>query len=119
MFTPEQQEILVTKFAARVRQFRNSREMSQEALAEHIGCSVRQLQDIEHGVTTTSFLFLFAVLASMKDETMWNFLCTCIPEVRQVLNIQPLRLEATRLGNERPLPNGNSTAGPRIYSPAN
>ncbi len=91
MFTPEQEAHLVKRFGQALRAFRKNRQLTQEQFAEHIGCSTRQLQDIEIGETTTSFLFFLAMLASMKDEQLLEFLQRFIPEVREVLKVQPLR----------------------------
>lgn len=104
MFTPEQEAYLVKRLGQELRAFRKNRQLTQEQFAEHIGCSTRQLQDIENGQTTTSFLFLLATLASMKDEQWPEFLHKLIPEVRQVLGLQPLR-------------RGDSVAG-YVYKPA-
>jgi len=116
MFSPEAEEFLVKRLAVELRRFRESRELSQEQFAAKVGCSVRQLSDIENGYSKTSFLFLVALLASMKDETWRDFLDRFIPEVRRVLGIEPLRSNATRLGEEPPPTTWSKSSANRVAS---
>jgi len=116
MLTPEAEEFLVQRLATELRRFRESRKLSQEEFAEKIGCSVRQLSDIENGLSTTSFLFLVALLALMKDETWWDFLSRFVPEARRVLGVEPLRLSATSLGAPPLPPNWGKSSADRIAS---
>jgi transcriptional regulator with XRE-family HTH domain len=97
MFPPEVEAHLTKRLGQELRAFRKDRGLTQEKFAECIGCSTRQLQDIESGQTATSFLFLFASLALMKDEQVLTFLAKIIPEVREALGIKPLRRGDTAL----------------------
>jgi transcriptional regulator with XRE-family HTH domain len=107
MFPQESEDILTKRLGQELKAFRRDRRLTQERFAEHIGCSTRQLQDIENGQTNTSALFLLAALSSMKNEQMLNFLIKVIPEVRAVLGTKVLRRDDTVEGRENgtePLP---------------
>lgn len=108
---------MIRRLGAELRAFRQNRRLTQEKFAEHIGCSARQLQDIENGHSNTSSVFLLAALSSMKNQQMLDFLTKLIPEVREVLGTKVLRGDDPVEGRENfspPVPSVSSFA--RLWS---
>lgn len=63
-----QPDKLKTSFGKRIRSLRRVRDLTQEELAESVGCSTEYVSRIERGLVSPSFEILSALATALKVD---------------------------------------------------
>jgi transcriptional regulator with XRE-family HTH domain len=88
---------MARELGAEFVRFRMDRGLSQEALAEKLKLSLRQLQNIEAGRPQTSFVSFLTLAGLMKEERQLPFMQQMLGKLRALEGIRPVRRPDTAL----------------------